>query len=198
MKQFICLFFTVLCVSQSTNAQFTLNSNRSNADTVMIANLFDNSVGLKYSNFTGYGLSFSKIIYKDYSLHFCGVIEYIEHLSWEDMSKAKLTTNQKDITYNFGLEFRRNVVTYNYSNLYVLIGGYIDENKYSNTVDNDVVTHKFAVGIGVGAEWFLSSHVSGNFDLGYKFDNIEAVDYNKPSVTRKTGVGVGVGLQYHF
>ena len=52
-------------------------------------NQSDNSVGLKYSNISGYGINYTRKLNDKYSVSISGMIQYYEFMQWDDLSKNK-------------------------------------------------------------------------------------------------------------
>ena len=194
------LFCSPSVYSQITDDDDFIGSGRhskSSADTEKLVNLFDSEIGLRYSNISGFGLSFSEKIFTGYYVTFSGMISYDEHQAWSDMTKSTITEDTKNILYNFGLEFQRDLFIFRNTKVYALLGGYyyVEDNKDQF---NSRVTNIFTVGIGVGFKWYMDKHFAGFFHFGYKFDNSNTEDNNQPSLERKTNVGIGAGISYIF
>jgi hypothetical protein len=162
-----------------------------------LVNQFDNSVGLRYSNISGYGLNYTRRIFDYYSICFSGIIHYYEYMQWEDLSKAKTTKDRKDKLYNIGVELQRDMLATNNSRIFALIGGYYATDDNRDTGDG-VFESRYVIGIGFGLQWYFHKNISGNINVGYKFDNIDKEDNGSPSVEKKTAIGAGVGLSFHF
>jgi hypothetical protein len=168
-----------------------------NYDTVKYANLFNNSVGIRYSNITGFGLSLSTRFLTYYSIRVTGYIQYSEYVKWQDLSKTIELENKKDNIYDFGVELRGNIITTTKTNIFVLLGGYLSEDKKKDTY-SEIFENKWVLGTGFGLDWFWSEHLAVDFNFGYKFDYVDGQEDGQPSLNKKTNVGFGVGFSYHF
>ena len=89
------------------------------------------------------------------------------------------------------------MITTNNTKVYALAGGYYSTDDNGNT-GSGVFESRYVIGIGFGFQWYFSKNFSGSIVAGYKFDNIDKEDNGKPSVERKTFIGAGIGLSYHF
>jgi hypothetical protein len=166
-------------------------------DTTRFVNLFENSVGVRYSNISGFGLTMTRRFFEDYTIRLSGMLQYNELIKWDDMTKTREIQNQKDILYDFGIELQRDIYTTNVTKVYAFLGGYLSDDKNKDT-GNELFEKTLAAGVGFGFQWYVGKHFAFDFTIGYKFDNIDTEDNGKPSVERKTGVGVGIGAQYIF
>jgi hypothetical protein len=163
-----------------------------------IVNLYDNSIGLRYSNISGYGLNYGVRLFKSYSVIVSGLILYNENTAWEDMSKTKITRDQKDILYNFGVELQRDMFYTNNTRVYALLGANYLKDDNSQLLSGTNIS-RYAVGLGFGLEWFVHERVSINISAGYKFDSIDKIENKvQPSIERKTGIGIGGGVTFQF
>jgi hypothetical protein len=164
---------------------------------VKISCLYQNSVGLRYSNFSGYGLNYNRRFLGDFAVSLSGMAQYYEHQQWEDMSKSKVTSDKKDINLNFGIEFQRDLIISRNTRVYALLGG-----GYLKTDNRDMAngtnTYTYSAGLGFGLDWFLHERISGFFAIAYKYDNIIRESKSYPEEEKRTTIGVGVGLAFHF
>jgi hypothetical protein len=184
--------------SDSTmNVSNLVNNDFYNYDTLKYANLYNFSCGLKYSSISGYGINLSARLSKIFTVGFCGFITYSEYIQWQDMTKTKEIENEKDILYDFGLELRGNIITTTKTNIFVLLGGYISDDKNKNSY-SEIYNKNSTVGVGFGLDWFWSSHFAADFTFGYKFDYIDMQDDGSPSINKKTNIGLGIGFSYHY
>lgn len=165
--------------------------------TAKLSNLYNNSVGVRYSNISGYGLCMSTKFLDFYTVNISGMIQYTEYIKWNDLNKTKEIENQKDILYDFGVELRRDLITTKGTNIYALIGAYTSDFK-NKDINNEKYESKYVVGIGFGLQWFFHKQFAGDLSLGYKFDNTNTQEGGQPSVERKTGIGVGIGAIFFF
>lgn len=162
-----------------------------------ISCLYDNSIGLKYSNFSGYGLNYNRRFLGDYAVSLSGMAQYYEYQQWEDMSKSKLTSDKKDINLNFGIEFQRDLIISRNTRVYSLIGGGYHKTDNRN-IKSGTNTYIYSVGLGFGLDWFVHERISGFFSLAYKYENIKREALLFPDEEQRTTIGVGVGLLFHF
>lgn len=162
-----------------------------------ISCLYDNSIGLKYSNFSGYGLNYNRRFLGDYAVSLSGMAQYYEYQQWEDMSKSKLTSDKKDINLNFGIEFQRDLIISRNTRVYALLGaGYLKTD--NRDISSGTNTYTYSAGLGFGLDWFVHERISGFFSLAYKYDNIIREAKSFPDEEQRTTIGVGVGLLFHF
>jgi hypothetical protein len=165
-------------------------------DTEKLVNLYDNGVGLSYSTISGYGLTFLRRFFNDYSVCLSGMITYNEYMQWSDMSKTKVVQDSKNNLYDFGLEIQRDIISSTRTKIYVMIGGYFSTEKNKDQ-SNDKVENIISVGTGFGFELYLGRHFAGTFHFGYKFQNTDDQG-NTPSLRKETTVGVGFGALFLF
>lgn len=197
MKTFVQIFIIGFLAVQPLSAQDTISGLRAIPHGEQFVNLYDQSIGLKYSNFSGYGLSISKNLSDAYILQLTGMIDYHENVKWSDMSKRTESKNQTDILYNLGIELKRSIYSNENSLIYMVFGSYYgtDNNKNLTSESNKST---LSLGIGLGGEWYFNKYLSANMEFGYKFDNSDILENISPSIERKTGVGFGVGCMFHF
>lgn len=193
-----CIFF-VLCF---LHPHFDLISQEMALEDSTISvrktsNLYDNSVGVKYSNFSGYGIVYSRRLFDDYVISISGVAIYYEFQKWKDMSKEQLVEDQHDVIMNFGLELQRNLFVSNNTRVYMLLGGQFinDDNRQMDDGSKKII---YSAAFGFGFEWFVEEQISFYLNMGYKYDEISKEEYLQPSLERKTGIGFGIGFVYHF
>lgn len=194
----IALSMALLSTPAGLLAQATNTDEEFVKSNKVIVNLYDNSIGLRYSNISGYGLNYGLRIFDSYSVIVSGMILYNENTVWEDMTKANVIKDQKDILYNFGIELQRDMFYTNNTRVYALIGANYSKDDNSELLSGTEIS-RYAVGLGFGLEWFLHERVSLNISAGYKFDSIDKIENKvQPSIERKTGLGIGGGVTFQF
>lgn len=162
-----------------------------------ISNLFDNSVGVRFTNFSGYGISYTRKFATDYTVAIVGLARYYEEKQWKNLSKENLMRDNKDISMNFGVEFQRDLFVSTNTRIYALIGGSYTNMDTRNLESGDFEL-QYSIGFGFGLDWFIHENVSGFFTLAYKYDNINIEEYNVPKLIKKTDIGFGLGMNFHF
>jgi len=208
MKAFL-LFLTILMLSLSTtyaddpdddDAEFDdTELDYFEAKQANLVNLYNNSIGLSYSNVTGYGLNYSRRFLKDYSIGIAGILHYKEKMEWETMSKDVINLDEKDILYNFGIEIQRDIFTTNKTRMYVFLGGYLSTeesknfSKQSGNAGGEDNKYNKVVGLGFGLQYYLSKHFAFNFHFAYKYDQLDYEEIGSPGLDISTGVGYGIG-----
>jgi hypothetical protein len=162
-----------------------------------LVNLFNSSVGFNYSTISGYGLSYGIRFLDGFRVSINTLVHYKQKVRWEDMSKELVSSESSDTDYNFGIELQREILKSNITRLYGLVGTAF--RKYENVEYNEGTRKTFfTIGIGVGADWFLSDRISVNGSFGYKFENNEVEIGQIPTREKRTIVGFGFGVLYHF
>jgi hypothetical protein len=166
-----------------------------------IVNIYDNLVGVRYSNISGYGLSFARRFSESYEFLICGLAHYRQSKRWEDMSKRVITDENKDVLMDFGVELKRDFIKTSTTCIYGLIGTYYsdDTQKNSSPYYGDETSNKnFSIGVGIGMRVFLDKRFSFNLNFGYKFDHTDKVSNNSPGLDEGTNVGLGAGIDFGF
>lgn len=167
------------------------------SDTMNLVNIFDNQIGVRYSNISGYGISLGRSFFNNYTICISGMMIYDQYEKWTDMSKSKIETENKNILYNFGGELQRDLFKFRNTKVYVFVGGSYSVEDNKNTYDNQ--TDKIlAIGVGLGLQWYMDKHFSGFIHFGYKFNSTDSQKNNQPSLERKTELGLGAGFSYHY
>lgn len=162
-----------------------------------ISCLYDNSVGVRFSNFSGYGLNYTRRFLGDYAVSLSGMAQYYEYQQWKDNTKKVLTTDDKDIHVNYGIELQRDLIISQNSRIYALLGaGYLKEDNRDLYEGTNTFTQ--SVGLGFGLDWFVHERISGFFSLAYIYQNVKRDSKTNPDEEKKTTIGVGVGLSFHF
>ncbi|MFH1049360.1 MAG: hypothetical protein V1779_00355 [bacterium] len=203
-KILLVLFLSVTCANisfaddwfseDSTDIYYNKKEN--------IANLYDNLVGVRYSNISGFGLSLSRRFANNYEILVCGLAHYRQNIQWEDTRKLVITKETKDVLLDFGIEFKRDFITTSTTCIYGLIGAYYSDDtngdKQGENYDRENSVKTFSAGVGIGLRVFLEKRFSANFNFGYKYDNIDKLNDNVPDWTGGTYVGLGVGVDFGF
>ena len=165
-----------------------------------------NSIGIRYSGISGYGLSMQRRFFDDYTFKFTGLIHYSEYIKGE---KDSILEDSKNILYDFGFELQRDIFKTDGMRVSALGGIYfsseenkdeIDENGVIVSYGENIIKDKIVGGIGVSLEFYVKDKISVNFDFGYIFDNTEGKegDEDTPFTQNETQLGLGVGLSYLF
>lgn len=206
MKAFL-LFITILMLSLSTAYADDPESDDFDEYEIIeenFVNLFTNSVGVTYSNVSGYGLNYRVRFLDVYSIGISGMMHYKEKMKWETMSKEVVTLDEKDILYNFGIEIQRDIFTTNKTRLYVFLGGYLGTEKSNNfrgipgSEGDEENKYYKVVGLGFGLQYYFSKYLAGNFHFAYKYDQLDTETNGSPGTEKATGVGFGIGLSVFF
>ena len=203
MKNLFLILAAVLLSALSMFAQVTkpqvINDFDSfEADTEKIVNLYDNGIGLGYSTMSGYGLTFLRRFFNDYSIMLSGMISYNEKMRWSDMSKTKIEQDEKNNLYDIGIEIQRDIIKTNKTKIYAMIGSYLSTEKNKGQYSYNDVKNIISIGAGFGFQWYMARNFAGYFHFGYKFENTNKEQNNQPSVERKTTVGIGFGVMFLY
>jgi len=180
-----------LCYSQTDD---TVNSNYQPR----------NSIGVKFSNISGYGLSFSRRLFDNYNVKFGGIIFYDEYVKG---FKDSLIEDSKNINYDYGVEFQRDVFRSEKTRVYALGGIFLSKSQdtektrdYSGALntETDDDFDKITGGIGVGIEFVTKNRLAFNIDIGYRFEHSEGKESGIPVEENNTMVGLGIGISYLY
>jgi len=170
---------------------------------------FKNSVGIRFSNITGYGISFSKRIFDNYTIKAGGIVFYDEYVKGH---KDSLIQDSKKIVYDYGFELQRDIYKTESSRVYALGGMYFskeqdkDQQRILNyiTSEKELVTYtdvdfdRVAGGLGIGIEFTMHKRFGINVDFGYKFEHSNGKESGIPVEENTTTVGLGIGLSYLY
>jgi hypothetical protein len=171
--------------------------------TQALAKARHNTLGVRYSNLTGYGVSYQRNLFSEYYLRTTAWFKYYEFIRGHE---SDLTYRMKtDNTYNFGLDIQRNIIHENKYRVFGFIGGGYAVREKGGQYNADGVIVKdngareqelITAGLGGGIEFFFSQSVSADMGVSYKFD----YDYNanEQALTKETGLGTMVGLNLNF
>jgi hypothetical protein len=162
-------------------------------------NQYYNSIGIKYSNISGYGIFYNRKLSESFHLQIMGLAYYFQ-------SKNN-NFEHINFNYDFGLEIQRNIAIGDNYRIYFLAGGFYyldnDEQKFKeNSLDSVRLNHSFNVGVGLVGEYHYQRFFF-HFELGYKFfeDRIEITVNNTqpyPELKRMTKIGAGLGVGFTF
>ena len=164
-----------------------------------------NSIGIRYSGISGYGLSMQRRFFDNYTFKFTGLIHYSEYIKGEKDSSYH--EDRKDILYDYGFEIQRDVFKTDGMRVSVLGGIYFSYEEEKDVGGGVISSENFfkdkiVGGIGVSLEFYVKKALSVNFDFGYIFDNSEGEEeeggVGVPVTENKTQLGLGIGLSYLF
>lgn len=159
---------------------------------------YNNSLGLKNSNISGYGFYYNRAITNDFRLQAMSLFFYYYRLADNE--------EHENMNYTFGLEMQQNIRKDDKFRLYLLAGIYYyfdDDLLTIKGADKTIMLNKsFNTGVGVALEYYFKRFVF-NAEIGYKFyqDNKKiTVNDNSPFPNRimetKLGGGIGVGFVF--
>ncbi len=187
---FIILTAALFCYSQEDNANTDYQPR--------------NSIGVKFSNISGYGLSFSKRLFDNYNVKFCGIVFYDEYVKG---FKDSLLEDSKNINYDYGIELQRDVFKSESTRVYALGGIFVSksqdrekERSYTGLMitNTDDDFDKLTGGIGVGVEFVTKKKLAFNIDIGYRFEHSDGKESGIPVEENNTMVGLGIGISYLY
>ncbi|MCK4981054.1 MAG: hypothetical protein KAS62_11710 [Candidatus Delongbacteria bacterium] len=159
-----------------------------------------NSIGVRYSGISGYGLNMQRRIFENYTIKFTGLIHYSEYIKGEPNN---ILEDRKNILYDYGFELQRDFFK-NEGMRASAIGGIYFSNQEKKDEENGIphgenkTEDKIAGGVGVSLEFYVKRTISLNFDFGYIFVNTEGEEEDIPVKENKTQLGLGIGLSYLF
>src|SRR3989339_330481 len=78
-------------------------------------------LGVRYSNLTGYGISYQRNFLTNYYIRTTAWFKYYEYIYGKETMPTYRTNN--DITYNFGLDLQRNIIREDRYRVAGFIGG---------------------------------------------------------------------------
>jgi hypothetical protein len=158
---------------------------------------FSNSIGIKSSNISGYGIYYNRKLSEEFKVQFMGLIYYYYN--------AEDNTEHKNLNYDFGFEIQRDISKITNFRVYILAGAYyyFDDDKLEDKVKKVYkINNSFNVGVGLAFEYSLKRFIF-SFDIGYKFfeDRKEITENDKkpyPVLERVTKIGAGIGIGFIF
>ncbi|MFC2129835.1 hypothetical protein ACFLSQ_00215 [Bacteroidota bacterium] len=199
----VLVFFILPIYSQETDSLSPDYVESNILEKEQYVHVYNNSFGVRYSSISGYGLSLSRQFFEHYKLIVSCLVHYNEYMRWEDISKNVVEEDSKDILYDFGIEFQRDIYTSNSTRIFALIGGYYSSEKSNNFhkgqgQDNEIFHNQLNAGVGFGLQFYINKYVAGDISCGYKFYLKDSQENGKPSTEKKTTIGLGVGLSFFF
>ncbi len=163
-----------------------------------------NSIGAKFSNISGYGLSFSKRLFDNYNVELSGIVFYDEYVKG---FKDSILEDSKNIIYDYGIELQRDLFKGESTRIYALGGIFFSKTQNTHKTKNyagvlytetDDEFDKVAGGIGVGIEFITKKRLSFNIDIGYRFEHSDGKESGIPVEENNTTVGLGMGISYLY
>lgn len=159
-----------------------------------------NALSVRFSNLTGYGVAYQRNFLDNYYIRTTAWFKYYEYIKGE--VSISPYTKRTDKNYNFGLDLQRNIISENRYRVFGFIGGgYAVREKMEQQDDivnpNNFTQKLLTSGVGGGVEYYLSSKLSADFGLSYKFDYDVKEKLQRES-TKETGLGAMVGLNLNF
>jgi hypothetical protein len=170
-------------------------------------------IGIRYSNLTGYGVSYQKRFFDHNYIRLTGWFKYYEYLKGEEKDPIEL---EKNNNYNIGIDYQRNIIEEErYRVFFFMGGGYAvvekikehqrDSLRNPSNLENSLIT----AGIGGGIEYRIAKNLSADLGISYKFDYDLTKDVHyKDAITnedkyadelrKETGLGINVGLNVLF
>ncbi|MDD3046026.1 MAG: hypothetical protein PHF33_11270 [Candidatus Delongbacteria bacterium] len=163
-----------------------------------------NSIGVKFSNISGYGLSFSRRLFDNYNVKFGGIVFYDEYVKGH---KDSILEDSKNINYDYGIELQRDIFKNESKRIYALGGIFFSKTQNTEKTrnytgilytDTDDEYDKVTGGIGVGIEFVTKRRLSFNIDIGYRFEHSDGKESGIPVKENNTKVGLGIGISYLY
>jgi len=158
-----------------------------------------NSIGMRFSNISGYGISYSKRFLENYTIKANGIVFYDEYIKGH---KDSIIQDTKNIIYDFGFEIQRDFYKSDNTRVYMLGGMYFanDQNKeeWDGLTSIDEYRDLIAGGLGVGVEFIFKKKFGINVDFGYKFDHSDGEEEGIPVEENTTMIGLGIGISYLY
>ena len=202
ITQYIVLLLTIFIIlvvfPNQLSSQEILNQEKRH-------DIFDNKVGLKASNISGYGLFYNKKVSDNLHLQVNGLLYYLNYEEGEDDKKTTV------FNYDLGIEIQRNIISDTNSRFYFMFGAYYfydrekNETKLADISEEEIFTNSYNIGIGVGFEYYFYKRIFVTAEIGYKFyeDRIKTLEngneVNKsPILERVTKIGASIGIGYTF
>jgi len=179
-------------------------------DLAFIEDNHKNRYGLKASNISGYGVFYNRRLSQNYYFQANGLIYYLDY----ELGDKETTT--AIFNYDLGVEIQRNIINSASFRFYFLAGAYyffddetnistIDNNSNSETTKEEIYTHSYNIGLGVGVEYYFYKRAFVLAELGYKFyeDKIKTLydgeePLESPELIRVTKIGASIGVGYTF
>lgn len=178
----ICiLFVSELCLSQVHERE-----------------MYNNTIGLKNSNISGYGFYYNRAVTDDFRLQVMSLFFYYYRLADNE--------EHKNMNYAIGLEAQHNISKNEKFRLYMLVGLYYyfdDDLKTIDGVDKTLMLNKsMNTGVGLALEYYFKRFIF-SAEVGYKFyqDNKEITKNDNPPFPvriRETKLAAGIGVGFVF
>ncbi len=168
---------------------------------------FLNAVGMRYSNFSGYGPYYERYFLEHYSVKLTGLLYYYEYVNGEE---PNVLQDDKNIFYTAGIQLKRDLFEINNFSAYALIGAsYLNDHDKEENIENveesrDTKTTKWIGGIGIGVTAVFKERFVIELEAGYKLINKIAtsgddpVEFNSSNDFSKSQFGIGIGAGFIF
>lgn len=159
---------------------------------------YNNTLGIKNSNISGYGIYYNRAVTDDFRLQVMSLFFYYYRLADK--------VEHKNMNYAFGLEIQRDLTKNEMFRLYMLAGLYYyfdDDLKSSSDAGKTLMINKsMNTGIGIALEYYFKRFIF-SVEVGYKFyqDNKRITNNNDESYPvriRETKLGGGIGVGFVF
>lgn len=181
-------------------------------------NSYYNSIGIRASNISGSGISYSRKLTDNFSFGVQGIAFYDEHIRGDENESGDYKNEDKTVFYNYGLELRRDFYRTEASRVFALAGIYRSHETHKNAYNRfnsmtedyyfDISENKSETstggGIGLGVEFTFRKIFSFNVEFGYKYEGSEGWEWDfsnnkkEPYNSKTTTLGMGAGLSFHF
>ena len=188
-------------------AAIMLNAQETTPQNQQLAGTLSNQLGVRFSNVTGYGISYQYSFLENYAIRTTAWFRYYEYILGAESAPLE---KESDIDYNFGLDLQRNIILEDKYRVFVLGGiGYSVREKTNEDANqpqstDNVDDNFFKAGLGVGAEYWFSKNLSADLGLSYTMNIEDGIKYKDNlqryiSKTNKyTGLGISIGLNFNF
>jgi opacity protein-like surface antigen len=170
-----------------------------------------NQIGIRYSNVTGYGISYQRRFLSDNYVRVTGWFKYHEFLRGTEEEPIEL---RKDNMYNYGIDLQSNSIKENRYRVFLFAGaGYgvveemvtmnsdTDSSKNPGNRDETLIT----CGAGGGVEYRLLKNLTADIGISYKYDwDLQKEVYSEAdkqyadNLRKETGLGINIGLNLLF
>jgi opacity protein-like surface antigen len=170
-----------------------------------------NQIGVRYSNVTGYGVSYQRRFLNDNYIRVTGWFKYHEFLRGSEEKPIEL---RKDNMYNYGIDLQRNIIKENRYRVFLFAGaGYgVVEEMVTMGSDPDSVKNPgnrdetlITFGAGGGIEYRLLKNLTTDIGISYKYDwDLQKDVYSDAdkqyadNLRKETGLGINIGLNLLF
>ncbi len=199
----LIMISSILLSVTGLNAQEELK----NEDLKIEEQKFSNVVGIRYSNISGYGPYYERYFFEHYSIKITGLLYYYEYVEGEE---PNVIQDDRNIFYNGGIQFKRDLLKLKNFNAYALIGAsYM--NDHDRETDNssygtshDTKTDKLVGGLGIGVAATFKNRFVIELEAGYKLINKihtvgdDPVEFNSSNDVNKSQFGFSLGAGFLF